>query len=321
LILTGFFPLLASGMGKTNENIQAPSVSLSLLTERPLTIGDSIDIAVTVYHGKKEKIEYPRNEEEFNPFILKELRVKKGRTGKGLRRTMIIYTLTLYRTGTFTLKPLRIMIDGKELFTKEMKITILSVLPEEIKNPELKEISPPIYAGIKPLFILLLISGVCASLALFLYLKYFFKKHKISTPKPKHGISVVDPFRYSLDQLKELRTGFRKKRLNTREVYFSISYILRFFIGSHLNIHALQMTTRELEDYLKNKEEYNVPTPLLLRILNRSDMVKFARENPLSSNVEGDIEKSINIVKKVGSPIYDISEPPEKEGEVEENGL
>jgi len=299
--------------GKAEEDISVPSVSISLLTERPLTIGDPIDIAISIYHDKKVRVEYPGKEEDFSPFILKEFRVRKGRIGKSHRRTIIIYTLTIYNTGTFTIKPLRIQAGESEFLTRELKITILSILPQETKNPQIKEITPPVSAGINPLFILFLIMGVGVSLAIFLYLKYFFKKHKLSSPKPKQGISVVDPFNYSVTQLKELRTGFRERRLNIREVYFSLSYILRFFIGAHLNTHALQMTTRELEKYLKSIGKHRIPIPLLIGILKRSDIVKFARENPLLSKVEGDIEKSIKVIKKVNSFQSEQQESPDKE--------
>ena len=61
------------------------------------------------------------------------------------------------------------------------------------------------------------------------------------------------------------------------------------------------MTTSELKRYLRRSEarraKYVHPNRLI-NILHRSDMVKFAREIPLHSKVEHDIDQSITIIKE-----------------------
>ena len=52
---------------------------------------------------------------------------------------------------------------------------------------------------------------------------------------------------------------------------------------------------------------------ILINILHRSDMVKFAREIPPHSNVEHDIDQSITIIKEAQVKIQEAHRPATEE--------
>ncbi|MCB5230409.1 MAG: hypothetical protein WCX83_05160, partial [Candidatus Cloacimonas sp.] len=58
--------------------------------------------------------------------------------------------------------------------------------------------------------------------------------------------------------------------------YFQISYIVRYFWGLHFNVLAVEMTSSEILNYLKDIDiaEY----PEIMKFLQETDLVKFAKK-------------------------------------------
>ncbi len=91
--------------------------------------------------------------------------------------------------------------------------------------------------------------------------------------------------------------------MSTKQVYTELSYILRYFIGKLLSINAPQMTTGELKRAFKKKRLNFLQSRRFVLLLGRSDLVKFAKENPKKERVKEDIEKSIGIVNDVNTAV------------------
>lgn len=273
------------------------SISVDILTENPLTIGDPIDIAITVYHERKESPIFPEVEEAFKPFILKELIIRQRRAQRGVYRTMAIYTLSIFQTGSIELPAVQVKVGDRIFETNPVTVSILSMLPEDEENQKLMDIVPPYRGRIKTSAFLIILFAIISSLTLFFLLyRYILRK-----PKTKQLILEekpgINPYRYAMEMLTNIRSLHKERKTDEKTVYTGISYVLRFYFGNIFTIRALEMTTAELRHFLDRAHTSLIEKSRFLRILKRSDLVKFAKERPSRNMVEKDIEDSITIIK------------------------
>ncbi|MFW6137834.1 MAG: hypothetical protein ACOC7U_01545 [Spirochaetota bacterium] len=320
-LLTILFLLLFGCREKTLIEETVPRVSISVLTSGPITIGDPIDVALSVYHHKNDHISLPENEEAFSPFVLKDSTTKKHRRKQDIRKTLAVYTLCIYRTGTFELGPFQVDIGKKALQTRALKISILSVLSGR-KNPGLKDVVPPHTPRLRAVFIISVILGA-AVLAFLGYLAAkHFKNRKIPAEKPQKHEVPIDPYQYSINELENLREN--QDGVDIKTLYSRASEILRFYVGKLLEINAPEMTTNQLRNKLigsKQKEDRSVPPTGsggmfvdFIGILARADLVKFARHAPSTEQAGSDLERSILVVRKINQAFEHQPEPHSTQG-------
>lgn len=299
IFITALMLFLISGCRKENGTVMViPSASISLLTEKPITIGDPIDIALTIYHNKNE-VTFPDENESFLPFTLRNISTRQKRIKGKSYKTTIFYTITIFQTGNYKLRPFKITAGDLTLKTEALNISILSVLPKNGAGPQLKDIAPPYAARIKPVTVSIILLCLLGAAALFYFLLRIFKRKKVKTHKQVLTRPVIDPFQYSLCELADLKNAHEGNQLDSKQTYSKISYIFRYFLGIILRINAPQMTTRELGRHIRRSTGTRIPASRLMNILKTSDMVKFARGKPQKNRVKEDIEESIHIIKEV----------------------
>ncbi len=287
----------AAGDGYRKFSPDIPSATVNILSEKPFTIGDSVDIALTIYHKRKDSVAYPKDSRSFVPFEVRRVDEKRRKVKSGLYKTNVVYTLTAYQTGNLTLPSLELAVGSVQLKTEPVPIPIISVLPQDTDNPPLKDIVPPLRAHIRPLIIIIILASICAALVLFMVIsKYLVKKlHRKQTPAP--SFQQFDPYLYSIRQLEDIKNTFYKNLNDEKDVYSKLSHVLRLFFGHILVMPALEMTTGELKRFLRQKSRYLKPMRLL-NILTRSDLVKFAKDRPARRTIGADIDTSITIIKQ-----------------------
>jgi hypothetical protein len=311
-------PLTTSAGRKGNREIEytIPSVSLTLLSEKPLTIGDPIDLALTVYHERKDVIVYPEEDDAFAPFMLRDRSMKRKKVGPREVKTIVLYTISVFQTGDVSLSPLTIEVGDVSLQTEQLTLAILSVLPADETEPELMDIVPPYRARIRSITVIIILLGIAVAFGLFIVVRKYLI-HPRAIPKTVVESDVhFDPYEYSIRKLESIRKEHAREQADLKKVYSTISHTLKLFFGSLFTIQALEMTTSELKRYLRRSgarhDQYLHPNRLI-NILHRSDMVKFARENPPHGNVERDIDQSITIIKEAQVKIQEAYRPAAQE--------
>jgi hypothetical protein len=284
---------------KPGSDFDLPSVSRSLLTQRPITLGDPIDVALNIYHKKKDSVVFPQEAEYFLPFILKDMTVTKSRGKENIFKTMVVYTFTIFDTGTFTLPPFEATIGEEVIETEPLEISVLSVLPKDGEQPALKDIVGPYRPKIRTLMVLIILSSIIGAAALIYFVLKIITRRKSEVI---HEIEIpegVDPYEFSIVELNQLKKAFSVHESGIRPTYTKISFILRFFIGAVYHFNAPQMTTGEIRRYIRTQDQHPVPVSKLLDILKRSDLVKFAKEQPGEKQTEDDITGSIGIINEI----------------------
>jgi hypothetical protein len=251
-----------------------------------------------VYHGRGEEITYPENEALFQPFVLKQVRVRQRRAGRGTVKTLVLYTVSAYRTGNLTLGPLPVTIHGKAGETGTVTVPILSVLPRDEENPQPKPIVGPYRPRIRPVTILIIFGSLAAAFGLYLLLSRLLKRKRRVKIVHEHREKPLDPYHHTLKELQELQQRYRREFMDDKEVYLRISHLLRLYFGHIWAVRALEMTTSQIKQYMGRSGSRSGPDGAFLEVLNRSDMVKFARQKINHQVISGDIECAIDLVKK-----------------------
>jgi hypothetical protein len=301
-VLCLFFVLLfETGCGRREDvATKLPSISGSILSEGPFTIGDPIDILFTVISDRESEVQYPREERELSPFAVKAITQKRSRVARNTYRTLIIYTVAVFRTGDVPFPSLSVTVGDRVLKTEPLDIHILSVLPKEEQALLLKDIVTPYRPRTRRSTVLAVLGSLLAASGI-AYLLYRLWMNRRSRKKVLATPEKIDPdpYGYSIDQLEQVRAGYMRATLSTKQVYSELSLIMRSFVGSLLRLNAVGMTTGQLSRFLRRNRTEAVPYRRFVNLLKRSDLVKFAKENPKKEKVKTDIEESIGIVNEV----------------------
>jgi hypothetical protein len=314
--------LLSPGCGRREElQLAVPSVSRTLLTDRPLTVGDPIDVALIIYHGRDEKLFYPKDDKDFAPFTLRETSVKAKRLRGGITRTLVIHTLTIFSTGTYRLEPAEVAVGNTILKTDPLEIRILSVLPQDTPDPPLKDIVPPYKPRVRTMFVLLMGGAVAAGAVLLHYLRRLLMNRRKVRRELAMEVKEVDPYLFAIQALESLKQEHAERKAGVKEAYSTISSALRFFVGRIAGIDALRMTTSEIGRMIKRGRAIRekavelpsarFPSDRIIGVLRKSDLVKFAKATPAPETVTEDIEETARIVEEVHASMARVAQAPE----------
>lgn len=295
--------LLVPGFGcgrRVPEPPGASSVSGSILSEGPFTIGDPIDILYTVVSDRHGKAAFPQDEEMFAPFTVRSFTQKRSRVASNTYKTIAVYSVAVFETGPVTFPSLSIEVGEKVLNTEPLQIHILSMLPKDEESRRLKDIVPPYRPRTRRSTVLIVFGSLIAACGIGYFLYRTFRGGESRRPDVvPEAVLDPDPYGHSIEALERVRAGFMKASMDTKQAYSDLSLIMRGFIGSIMRFNASRMTTNQLARQLRRGGLVAVPQHRLLDLLKRSDLVKFAKDSPEKMRVVSDIDESIGIVREV----------------------
>ncbi len=99
--------------------------------------------------------------------------------------------------------------------------------------------------------------------------------------KPVKQLSLRERILNEIDELENSKTYEQ----NLKEYYFDLSIIVRKFLSTHLEERMLDKTSSEIELLLSKKGLESSTVAVVHKILNQSDLVKFAKSEPPLSDV------------------------------------
>jgi len=246
------------------ESITVPDIADSLY------IGQVIPLEIDMSKYKSEKLYLDRKsgKEQLEFFELQSipekpwhflLRLAPFETGAITTDRITLFTLNEGVADTFYVEPFSFYVKS-------------SLAPEDTL---IKDIAPPVAFYLKfwdyavPIAVLLLIAA-----AIYLIMKY--TKQKVITP-------VVEDTRPAWVIAMDMLTAFKQKHYLENGLflnfYFELSLIFRFFIERQHNIKAVEMTTFEIKQFLRDIPDKKK----IIQILQEMDMIKFAKTIPVET--------------------------------------
>jgi len=207
-----------------------------------------------------------------------------------------------FLSGEYNIPPLSLEYTDKDnsrgvLLSTSVPISIISLLPENTENLQLKEIREPDTFNYWKLFVYIFIVIIILGGAFLLYLI-------IRKRKKNRVIPAISPYEEAINKLTSLLDKNLPQEGRFKEFYFQLNLIIRIYIEKQFSIRAPEQTTEEFLQDLSVSSNISDKFKLVLRdFLIHSDLVKFARHKPIEDELEDSIESCRNFIKVTGGMV------------------
>jgi hypothetical protein len=229
-------------------------------------------------------------------------------------------TISSFDSGYYSIPAFKFVINGDTTnaqLTEAMMLQVNTIPVDTTKA--FKDIKAPIQAPFSWLELLPYIGYALLALLIIGTIIYFvvrkLKKEKtVIVEKPQ---VIIPPYVKALEELQKLVQQKLWQEGKIKDYYTGITEILRVYIQDRYGISTLEMTTDEIILALRRKDINEVMKQKLRDILVLSDLVKFAKENPLPTDHEFCFTASVDFVNETA----EIKEPSPVETPIEPKPL
>jgi hypothetical protein len=213
------------------------------------------------------------------------------------------FSIKIWDEGIFIIIPIE---NGKKVFLIDKSFPIIKIL-KSINDEKDKTISPINdiirekkylsdyffwYHYLIGLFILIL-------LALYLYFKYK-KKHKTDFFEvPVDEEKQLTPEQVALAKLVSMKQEKIWLLGKTKEYHHQLTQVLKEYLENKYGFNALELSSTEVIENLKNIIEYQRNIDIISDILHISDLVKFAKADVEIDLNEAFLDKSIKLINEL----------------------
>jgi hypothetical protein len=214
------------------------------------------------------------------------------------------YILTGFDSGAYYIPQQQIFIRNQAYLTDSLLVNIATVAIDttKVKKYPIKTIKaePYTFDDFKIYIYLLL-----AALAIIGFWIYWFVIRKRKTEEDKPTYKVLPPYDEAIFKLNELDEKLLWQNNKVKEYYSELTEIVRGYIERELKVPALEKTTDEIVEMLKDfNEAQTINTSKetikkLKELLQEADLVKFAKSKPLSLEIEEDRKDAQDIISNL----------------------
>jgi len=290
--------LIETGIGFSQEG----NVSVESRVDRSkITIGDRIKYSIFVTKDENLEVEMPEVGANLGAFEILDYNDPEPQKENGKIQQRREYIISTFDVGEFEIPPVTIRFANKgdtvwqELTTEKIKIEVESLKPSEAGD--IRDIKPPLelQRDLKTIIRLSIAGVVLILLALLIY--YFIKRKKegksllpkrVKAPRSAHEIA--------LEELDQLTHSDMLEQGEVKRFYSELSEIIRKYMEGRFYIVAIEMTTEQLINNMKQVEIENNIIELTYEFLDSCDLVKFAKYIPTQQENELAIQQAYDIV-------------------------
>ena len=211
-------------------------------------------------------------------------------------------TLQAFDPGTYQLPPIAYVVGKDTIKSKQLTLQVDSIkVDPEGKIKDFKPIAkvPFSLLDLIPDFIseywwawLLGIALIAA--AIMAYFKWFKKGINPLKPIKKR----LPPYDEAMLALQQLKSSNLWQNGQEKEYYTKLTDILRVYIDRRFGINAVEMTSSQIMEKIKQNEEAHIANDQLNSVLEIADFVKFANMHTLADDNEIAFQRAINFVEQ-----------------------
>lgn len=224
------------------------------------------------------------------------------------------YILTGFDSGAFYIPEQQIFIKNQAYFTDSLLVNVATIAIDtsQVKKFPIKSIKsePYTFDDFKIYLYLLL-----AAIAIIGFWIYWFVIRKQKQRKEEETYKVLPPYEEAIYKLNELDEKLLWQNNKVKEYYSELTEIIRGFIERELKVPALENTTDEILEALKNFEDAETiqvskeTLKTLQELLHEADLVKFAKSKPLAVEIKEDRKDAEDIISNLTpKPIFEDDE-------------
>jgi hypothetical protein len=232
-------------------------------------------------------------------------------------------TVTSWEEGFHAIAPFVFYgVSGSDTIIVETEPLLLEVEPFSIEEQtDLKDIksifsAPVTLAELKYYILGILLLG----LLIWLLIRYLKTRKKVPVVDSIWEKPDIPAHVAAISSLEELKAQQLWQNGKVKEYYSRLTDIIRHYMEKRFHINALEMTTSEIMEAVKQIQEIKPVRNTLESILVLADLVKFAKQVPSSTENEMSLDGAFELVKRTREETIDTKEIEEKDDQ-EKNRL
>lgn len=294
-LVTALFLAWAPALGFAQERAIALDAPLEA------TLGDAIDVIVTVTAAGTDEAAVP--EQTFEPFEILAKKLSVSPSPDGTTKTFSFeLQLICFETGVHELGPIQVRVTSAngellELVSNTSSIEIHSLLANE-PDPQLQPPSQPLLVE-QDDYRLLIALGALFALALgallaWLFMRWWQKRDRPEPapppPPPPWETAFAELRQLEIDRVNAIAEG------RTESWVDAVSDSIRAYLGHRYGFHGLESTTDEIAAELGRATSLSVAPEEVIGFLGQCDLVKFARASLADEASQSLIEEALALV-------------------------
>jgi hypothetical protein len=282
--------------------IQAQTISVAVETDTSdYLVGDFIHYKITVVARKNIELLNPSLPDSI-PNLDLISREKPLVTGDEKFNTSIFpFILAGYDSITATIPEVKVEYRSvgdsayKSITTDSVSVNIHTLLVSTAE--EIKDVKSPVLIAYNWLMLLL---WIAIALVVLIIVRYIYKKYKQKhAEKPgEKKVIIIPPHIKALRALENLEAEQLWQKGKIKEYHSRITEIIRTYFEERFELFALELTTTETMQNLKNIKESEIIHNITYNFLSNADLVKFAKFQPVESVNEEMMKQANEIVQK-----------------------
>ena len=327
-------------MESVSAQNSAPTISTRLSADTVM-IGDRITLTIEVEKDVMQQVAFPifnfdapevaEGEEAKEPSIEIIRDFAPDTIPQQGRRVLLRkrYEMTAYDAGIYKLGRAQVLYVDKNLLdtltAEREEQFVVKIFPIDSTMTTVRDLKPQMtlklrFGEISGYLAIALGVLLLLALAFYLLMRYMHKQgkniadlFKPAPPVPAHIIAIE-----ALEKLHDEKLW----QNNKHKLYYSgLSDILRTYLAGRFEVGAMEMTTDEIADAIRNMDIDHKPKMDLLAVLRDADLVKFAKATPESEENELAYSKAYYFVEET-KPVEVVAEeedePTKNEREVKQ---
>jgi hypothetical protein len=265
-------------------------------------VGDYINLTVQVEHDKDISISNPAIPDSAAKIELIKQEPPEAQNKNGSLVTTFKFIISKYDSGDVIIPPIPVLFRTKQsnelqtAYTNEVSFTVhtLKILP----GGQIKDVKEPIKIPLdwKIILMWVLIGLIIVGLAIYLYWRY--KKKKMPEVIKERKVLQRPPHVIALYELRALEDQQLWQKGKIKDYHSKITEIIRRYFQDQFYLPALELTTSEAMQYLKQVRRAESILDTTYNFLSNADLVKFAKFQPMASINEEMMKQAVEIVEK-----------------------
>ncbi|HNW97874.1 MAG TPA: hypothetical protein PKK00_05635 [Bacteroidales bacterium] len=257
------------------------------LDSNKILIGDQVKMKLQLSFPSKTLVVWPELNDSLSGKI-EIIQKSKIDTVKGTNNLTLnqVYTLSAYDSGSFYIPQISFKYKNTgdtgfaTILTDSILLNVNTIAVDTTKA--IKDIKGPLDVPFNWKALIPYVAGGIALVAIIVLLIYYFQKKKkggkffidfSKPPLPAHEIALL-----ALEELKNKKLWQNNK---VKEYYTELSDIIRIYIEKRFSVNAMEMTSDEIISTFRSIDIANDLKDKLRQLFILSDLVKFAKANPL----------------------------------------
>lgn len=282
----------AGGLERKVE--RGPLSAVVRVDKAEISIADRVNLTIEVRAKEDYDVGLPPVGDKLEQFGIVDYHTDQPRlVGTNEVITRRTYLLEPFLSGDYTIRPFKITFRKKgetadaehEVETGEITVKVKSLLPDKIKELQIKDIAPPVRLSSPwSTAVWAAVLAIAAALAVLVVGALLWARRG----RGSASVPAVPPHELAYRRLQELVAEDLVGKGEIKLFYQRLSDILRHYIEDRFGLHAPEQTTEEFLSTLGSSDALVIQYRNLLKeFLLNCDMVKFAEHSPDTVEIQG----------------------------------